>query len=470
MLGVTCCEYLQVVCILNILIDVSRASGSRAQLFPAQGAQHAVISKSVQYRNASLGEDPADDSSAKSLYYSTIEVAAAGFSVSGLSGASQFQGTGSSSKGRVGDFSVPLEHRQALALQECFALMSSPAGTPGVPEKVKSFHSFVLLSGLRGNGSKSIGVRTTVFKAMNTDGSIACLVKVDATRLALDIKQVKETWSDIRHPSIAFLKEIFISNEFPSDAGGPSANSVVCNYEFIPNIGNLNQHHMAADGAMQPISRSLFWFYASQLTAAVRVVHSNSRPNVALRSIHPTKVIVDSYNRIWITHCGISDLIHSSQPDAQLQDVIDLGRLMLSLCCQSYELFAGMQSTSVADLQLRISQSLEYVGSHFGSEVAQFVDLLLNPGLFGPSQQSPIFAVSAKFSGRLLAATDILLARLVSLFISGGCLWLIMIHFRNGRLERELAQEYENGRMLRYALTCAHVCSPSFQTSITTSD
>jgi hypothetical protein len=36
---------------------------------------------------------------------------------------------------------------------------------------------------------------------------------------------------------------------------------------------------------------------------------------------------------------------------------------------------------------------------------------LLNPGVFGPSQQSPIFAVSAKFSGRLLAATDILLAR-----------------------------------------------------------
>jgi hypothetical protein len=397
-----------------------RPSGPRAQLFPAHTGQHAAVSKAVQYRNASLAEDAVDTSSAsaKSLYYSTIEIAASGFSVSGLNGASsQFQGTGSSSKARVGDFSIPLEHRQVLAMQECFAMMTSPAGTPGVPEKVRNFHSFVLLSGLRGNGSLSIGVRTTVFKAMNTDGSVACLVKVDATRLALDIKQVKETWSDIRHPSIAYLKETFISNEFPSDSGGPASNAVICCYEFIPNVGNLNQQHMAADGAMQPVSRSLFWFYASQLTAAVRVVHSNSRPNVALRSIHPTKVMVDSYSRVWITHCGISDLVHSSQPDAQLQDVIDLGRLMLSLCCQSYELFSGMQSTSVGDLQLRTSQSLEYVASHFGAEVAQFIDSLLNPGLFGLSQQSPIFSVSAKFSGRLLATTDVLLARLHALFI-----------------------------------------------------
>lgn len=391
-----------------------RATGPRAQLFPVHAAQHVAISKAVQYRNASQGEDAADSSSAcaKSLYYSTIEVAASGFSVTALNGASTpFQGTGSSSKGRVGDFSVPLEHRQALAMQECFAMMTSPAETPGIPEKVRNFHSFVLLSGLRGNGCKSIGVRTTVFKAMNTDGSVACLIKVDATRLALDIKQVKETWSEIRHPSIAYLKETFISNEFPSESGGPAANSVICCYEFIPNVGNLNQQHMAADGAMQPVSRSLFWFYASQLTAAVRVVHSNSRPNVALRSIHPTKVMVDSYNRVWLTHCGIPDLVLPSQPDAQIQDVVDLGRLMMSLCCQSYELFSGTQSTSVGDLQLRISQSLEYVASHFGAEVAQFIDSLLNPGVFGPSQQSPIFAVSAKFSGRLLAATDILLAR-----------------------------------------------------------
>jgi hypothetical protein len=427
-------------------------------MLPSQTAQHMASSKTVPHRNASLGDDAAENSSAsaKSLYYSTIEVAASGFSVSALNGlSSQFQGTGSAAKGRVGDFSVPLEHRQALAMQECFAMMASPAGTPGVPEKVRNFHSFVILSGLRGNGSKSIGVRTTVFKAMNTDGSVSCLVKVDATRLALDIKQVKETWSEIRHPSIAYLREVFISNEFPCDSGGPASNSVICCYEFIPNVGNLNHHHIAADGPLQPISRSLFWFYASQLTAAVRVVHSNSRPNVALRNIHPTKVMVDSYNRVWITHCGIFDLVHASQPDAQVQDVVDLGRLMLSLCCQSYELFSGMQSTSAVDLQMRISQSLEYVASHFGSEVAQFIDSLLNPGLFGPSQQSPIFAVSAKFSSRLLTATDILLARLVSSYCFVIALASVVTSFRNGCLERELAQEYESGRMLRYA---QHYC------------
>ena len=393
-----------------------RSLGTRAQMFPTQSTQHLSSSKSVHHRNASLGEETADYSSAsaKSLYYSTIEVAASGYTVSTLNGASsQFQGSGTSSKSRITDFSVPLEHRQALALQECFAMMTSPAGTPGVPEKVRNFHSFVLLSGLRGNGCNSIGVKTSVFKAMHSDGSIACLVKVDATRLALDIKQVKEAWGEIRHPSIAYLKDVFISNEFPSDSGGPAANSVICCYEFVPNVGNLNQQHIAADGAVQPVSRSLFWFYASQLTAAVRVVHSNSRPNVALRSIHPTKVMVDSYNRVWITHCGISDLVHPSQVDAQYQDVVDLGKLMLSLCCQSYELFSGIQGNSGAELQLRMSQSLEFVASHYGTEIAEFIDSLLNPGLFGPSQQSPIFTVSAKFSGRLLAATDILLARFV---------------------------------------------------------
>jgi hypothetical protein len=385
-------------------------------MFPGQGVQHVPMSKAAQHRNTSFGEDAADNISAAaaSLYYSTIEVAASGFSVNVLNGvSSQFQGSGSSSKTRVCDFSVPLEHRQALAMQECFAVMASPAGTPGVPDKVRNYHSFLLLSGMRGNGSKSIGVRTTVFKAMSSDGSVSCLVKVDATRLALDIKQVKETWSEIRHPSIALLKDVFISNEFPSESGGPAANSVICCYEFIPNAGNLHQQHMAVDGAMHPVSRALFWFYASQLTAALRVVHSSSRPNIALRGIHPTKVVVDSYNRVWITHCGISHLIHSSQPDAQLHDVVDLGRLMLSLCCQSYELFSGEQSISVADLQSRISQSLEYIASHFGTEVAQFIDSLLNPGLFGSALQSPIFSISAKFSGRLLVATDILLARLV---------------------------------------------------------
>jgi hypothetical protein len=101
-------------------------------MFPTQAAQHVGSSKAVQYRSASLGEESADNSSAKSLYYSTIEVAASGFSVSALNGtSSQFQGSGSFPKGRVADFSVPLEHRQALAMQECFAMMTSPAGTPG---------------------------------------------------------------------------------------------------------------------------------------------------------------------------------------------------------------------------------------------------------------------------------------------------------------------------------------------------
>jgi hypothetical protein len=161
--------------------------------------------------------------------------------------------------------------------------------------------------------------------------------------------------------------------------------------------------------------------------------------------------MVDSYNRVWITHCGICDLLHASQPDAQSQDVVDLGRLMLSLCCQSYELFSGIESSSIVDLQQRTSQSLDYIASHFGTEIAQFIDSLLNPALFGPSQQSPIFAVSAKFSGRLLAATDVLLARFVLVTLSASCVWhaMPMLSCRNGRLERELAQEYENGRMLR---------------------
>jgi hypothetical protein len=137
---------------------------------------------------------------------------------------------------------------------------------------------------------------------------------------------------------------------------------------------------------------------------------------------------------------------------------------MLSLCCQSYELFTGIESSSVVDLQQRTSQSLDYIASHFGTEIAQFIDSLLNPALFGPSQQSPIFAVSAKFSGRLLAATDVLLARFVLVTLSASCGW----HAHADVVMQEWAFRTRAGARIRKRANASVCCSATCCGSVPT--
>jgi hypothetical protein len=83
---------------------------------------------------------------------------------------------------------------------------------------------------------------------------------------------------------------------------------------FVLNNNNNKNSHV---GARSPCPEPVLWSYLTQLTAAVRFVHTftnkNANGDLSLRCLSPHRVLVTSNGRLRISGVGVVDLLESDQ-------------------------------------------------------------------------------------------------------------------------------------------------------------
>jgi serine/threonine protein kinase len=121
------------------------------------------------------------------------------------------------------------------------------------------------------------------------------------------------------------------------------------------------QHHR--HHALPPIPERTLWSYVVQLCNVLKLVHSNG---LAARTLESTKILVTGKDRLRVNCCSILDVIRYEQPltpdalrNLQQEDLFDLGKVVLSLACQS----AG----AIHNLQ----KSIEYLARVYSPDLQQ---------------------------------------------------------------------------------------------------
>jgi PAB-dependent poly(A)-specific ribonuclease subunit 3 len=210
------------------------------------------------------------------------------------------------------------------------------------------------LTGACGEPSRVFGYRCHVYKAQCTlDGKYYVLRRLENFRLTHEAAiALVERWRRIRHPSIVSVREAFTTRAF-GDA------SIVFVYDYHPLAASLYAEHMVPKpprpdrrtGRMQSkpmqIAERTLWSYLCQLTNVLLAIHQHG---LAARCIAPSKVIRTGKNRIRINCCSIFDVI-AYDPNAtdkalrghQAEDLVNLGRLILSLACNNVGAIQNVQ-------------------------------------------------------------------------------------------------------------------------------
>jgi PAB-dependent poly(A)-specific ribonuclease subunit 3 len=113
----------------------------------------------------------------------------------------------------------------------------------------------------------------------------------------------------------------------------------------------------------------LIWSYVIQLTSALRTIHN---AGLACRCLHPSKVILTDGDvpRLRLSFCGISDVVLfdagasvSMVTVHQQEDLLALGRLVLSLACKSM----------LAVKRDNIQTSMELVSRSYSSDLRNLI-------------------------------------------------------------------------------------------------
>ncbi|KAK9777275.1 putative PAN2-PAN3 deadenylation complex subunit PAN3 [Seiridium cardinale] len=196
---------------------------------------------------------------------------------------------------------------------------------------VQPYHSLVPLEGPKNNQYSLFGSTVCwVYKATSKkNGHVYCLRRLQATRVSS--KESTNTplkkWKRINNGSIVTPLEAFTSRDFGDT-------SLIFIHHYHPSSKTLAEHHLSGGNRFRPsIQESLLWSYISQLCNALRTIHNG---DLAARCIHPTKIILTEQNRIRLSACMILDVLEfdAPRPVAELQheDLVDLGKLVLSLC------------------------------------------------------------------------------------------------------------------------------------------
>lgn len=301
-----------------------------------------------------------------------------------------------------------------------------PTTETGLPSDVDTYHSLVPLE--TNPVVQKIPQIASTYKATNSaDGMKYCLRRLHGCRLqSTKCMQIVEKWKKLQCSNIVKLREVFTTKAFGD-------NSLIVVYDYMAGAETLLSRYFRnpETGAMNfsdrfsnrpPNSKNLLpenelWWIIMQLTAAVRVIHTNG---LACRNLDPTKVIFTG-KRIRLSFLGISDIIlfdpnesHHIVTHHQQEDLTSLGKLVLALACKSLQ---GIQRE-------RIQSSIEMISRMYSADLRHLVLYLLSTNERSISECMPM--IGARFYVQIDALqtqTDI--------------------------LEDELSKELENGRLYR---------------------
>lgn len=187
---------------------------------------------------------------------------------------------------------------------------------------------------------------------------------------------------------------------------------------------------------MQIPERTL-WSYLCQLANVIRCIHHHG---MAARCIEPSKVLRTSKNRVRLNCCSIFDVIAydpnanaSTRQTQQSEDLVNLGKLLVSLSCNS---MAAVQN---------MNKSLEHISRSYSQEYREIVLWLLSKSGDTPTQSPGIGHSSTSRSQNKNAE------ELVKMLGKNG---KYAEEFestlnQNDLLESNLLKELENARLVR---------------------
>jgi len=154
-----------------------------------------------------------------------------------------------------------------------------------------------------------------------------CLRRISEHQLTLERAQsLVEPWLKVRHPNIASLKSLTITDQFGS-------NDLLFIYDFCAGAETLEQHFFVQTSRAP--SENVLWSFLCQAASALREIHSH---NLAFRTFYPNKVLIlpGTYKRFKLSCVGMMDTLDSTDMDIEKlkqKDFKQLGVLIVGLMC-----------------------------------------------------------------------------------------------------------------------------------------
>jgi len=268
-------------------------------------------------------------------------------------------------------------------------------------------------------GRSSFGYPSATFQVTSReDGNLYCLKRFDSVRsvsprIALAVSdQWKHNGPVQEHPGIVPFYQCFVAQR-----------AVFFVHQYIPGARSLGERI----ARQQPFSEPILWSIIAQLVSAIRIIHGN---NLACHTLHLQHVLsnTDASNtrlRVRIGSLGIVDTLEfeARKPvkDSQMDDMRDLGRLILSLASGT-EVNANVEASAMQRYE-------QFLLQNFSRELHSLTMTLIRSGPRPPS----ILDVSRVVAYRCFDEQD-------------------AAYCSMDRMERALTAEYESGRVFRLLL------------------
>jgi PAB-dependent poly(A)-specific ribonuclease subunit 3 len=267
----------------------------------------------------------------------------------------------------------------------------------------------------------SFGYPTTTFQVTNRDdGHMYCLKRFDSVRSVSPkiAQQVTDRWNVSavnEHPGIVPLYQCFMTQR-----------AVFFVYQYIPGARTL------AEYVTGPLTESIVWSCVTQLVSIIRIVHGN---NLALRTLRLQQCLCNTDSsgtrlRLRMGSLGIVDTLEFEARkhiiDLQIEDIRDLGRLILSLA-------TGTEINATSDAAA-IGQCEQFLLQNFSRELHNLCMTLIRSQPRPPSIIDVCRATALHSFDEQDAAHQVL-----------------------DRTERALSSEYESGRALRLLLKLSFI-------------
>ncbi|KAI9795510.1 MAG: PAB-dependent poly(A)-specific ribonuclease subunit 3 [Piccolia ochrophora] len=265
------------------------------------------------------------------------------------------------------DFFLSDSLREELQRKAEASLQVLPSSA--LPAQIDHFHSLVPLDTSNQKNTSVFGYPTWIYKAVSSkDGNLYALRRLEGYRLTNEksIRSV-QTWKRIHNGNIVTIHDAFTTGTFGD-------RSLVFVMDYHPLSKTLSEQHFSpvvrftGRSAGTHIPEQVLWAYIVQLASALKVIHGTG---LAARLLDPSKILLTSKNRLRINACAILDVTqHDTQltvPELQQDDLLQFGRLMLSL--------ASNNPHSVHNMQ----KAMEHLARSYSAEMKDCIFWLLAP-------------------------------------------------------------------------------------------
>lgn len=313
-------------------------------------------------------------------------------------------------------------HRRELSL-ECIRQMD-PLNPLHKAIPLPYCNAFCLDDGLqqKRRGRASFGYPTGTFQVTNREnGHLYCLKRLDNVRSVSPkiAQQVNSRWNIPQvneHPGIVTFYQCFVLQR-----------AVFFVYQFVPGARTL------AEYITGPLHEPILWSCVSQLVSAIRKVHES---NLAVRTVRLQHCLCNTEStgsklRLRLGSLGIVDALEFEARkhlvDLQMEDIRDLGRLLLSLA-------TGTEVVSASDAAT-IGHCEQFLLQNYSRELHNLCMTLI------------------KGQPRPPSIIDICRATALHCFDEQDSVYLSL-----DRTDRALSSEYESGRALRILLKLSFIC------------